>query len=165
MAFFLKFDSHKCFITPDDLQVETVFKRITSKLDSNDEKARACFHWVRANIKYVLEEKGEDKWRYPKDTLDRKYGDCEDQAFLLCSFLHLAKQQYYFAREIQLGNNQFHAFVIVINNPEIGLNYWDTTTDKRPPFSPSVVFEAINRNGIANPLGFVNFIPALLPLR
>ncbi len=38
--------------------------------------------WVKNNIEYKNDTKGQDTWEAPAVTLDRKYGDCEDFAFL-----------------------------------------------------------------------------------
>jgi len=43
-------------------------------------------HWLKENIKYESDN-GRDCWSMPEDTLRKKYGDCEDYAFLNAAFL------------------------------------------------------------------------------
>ncbi|MFH1459785.1 MAG: transglutaminase-like domain-containing protein [Candidatus Omnitrophota bacterium] len=38
-------------------------------------------NWFKKNIEYK-KDKGRDDWAYPDETLQRKYGDCEDLSFL-----------------------------------------------------------------------------------
>lgn len=42
--------------------------------------------WVKKNIRYE-KDKGKDTWAAPQITLKRKYGDCEDYAFLNAAVL------------------------------------------------------------------------------
>jgi hypothetical protein len=44
--------------------------------------------WLRENIKYKKDEGG-DIWASPEETLERKYGDCEDYAFLNAAVLQV----------------------------------------------------------------------------
>jgi len=44
----------------------------------------AAFEWVRENIQY-LEDDGSDDWQSANETLEKRTGDCEDQAILLAS--------------------------------------------------------------------------------
>jgi len=43
-------------------------------------------HWLKENIKYESDN-WRDCWSMPEETLRRKYGDCEDYAFLNAAFL------------------------------------------------------------------------------
>jgi hypothetical protein len=45
--------------------------------------------WLETNIKYKKDE-GQDNWSEPQETLQKKYGDCEDFAFLNAAFLRVA---------------------------------------------------------------------------
>jgi len=45
--------------------------------------------WLEKNIKYK-KDKGQDEWAGPQETLRKKYGDCEDFAFLNAAFLRVA---------------------------------------------------------------------------
>lgn len=44
--------------------------------------------WLRENVGYKRDEYG-DNWAFPEETLDRKYGDCEDFAFFNASVLRV----------------------------------------------------------------------------
>jgi hypothetical protein len=44
--------------------------------------------WLQENIRYER-DKGGDIWALPEETLERKYGDCEDYAFLNAAVLHV----------------------------------------------------------------------------
>ena len=48
--------------------------------------------WLQKNIKY-RSDGGVDVWSIPDETLRKKYGDCEDLAFLNAAFLHVAGYQ------------------------------------------------------------------------
>lgn len=48
--------------------------------------------WLQKNIKYRRDD-GTDVWSLPDETLRRKYGDCEDLAFLNVAFLRVAGYQ------------------------------------------------------------------------
>ena len=44
--------------------------------------------WLKKNVKYRRDDSA-DVWSLPDETLTRKYGDCEDFAFLNAAFLHV----------------------------------------------------------------------------
>ncbi len=44
--------------------------------------------WLPKNVKYK-KDKGPDIWSSPEETLERKYGDCEDYAFLNAAALRI----------------------------------------------------------------------------
>ncbi len=44
--------------------------------------------WLKENVKYRKDDSA-DVWSLPDETLTRKYGDCEDFAFLNAAFLHV----------------------------------------------------------------------------
>lgn len=141
------------------------FDVITRNISKNPiDQGLACYNWIKSKIAYKQEKNDGDEWQLPSLTLRKQSGDCEDHAFLLTSFLLIANLKPYFCRGYELGSSQFHAFVVVVNAPRTGLNYWDTTTERDPNFPPYIIFEAINQNGIANRLASLNFIPATLPL-
>jgi len=48
--------------------------------------------WVQKNIRYE-KDKGKDTWAAPQVTLKRKYGDCEDYAFLNAAVLRVLGYQ------------------------------------------------------------------------
>jgi len=82
-----RLDYHK-YITPSDPSVNALAKKITNSSDSDDKKIYDIEQWVQKNIKYVADDKNYGQleyWAYPAETLERKSGDCEDQAFLIHS--------------------------------------------------------------------------------
>lgn len=69
-------------------KVKTLALEITKGARTNDEKALKILNWVRENIPYKTDEKNYGKgefWALPTETLLKKSGDCEDQAFLIHS--------------------------------------------------------------------------------
>jgi len=48
--------------------------------------------WLKENIKYKRDNKG-DYWSTPEETLQKRYGDCEDYAFLNVAVLQLLGYQ------------------------------------------------------------------------
>lgn len=48
--------------------------------------------WLQENMEYRSDD-GADLWSLPDETLRKKYGDCEDLAFLNATFLHVAGYQ------------------------------------------------------------------------
>jgi len=48
--------------------------------------------WLQKNIQYK-KDKGPDTWSAPEETLHKKYGDCEDLAFLNAAFLRVGGYQ------------------------------------------------------------------------
>lgn len=161
--FFLKYNNHTSFLTLADRDIVRTFSLITGLEGTPLEKAKLCFEWIKKHIAVVVERKGEDQWQMPSETLKKRSGDCEDHAFLLTSFLLLSGVDAYFCRGWNIGAQEFHAFTVVVNQPKLGLNYWDTLQDVKG-ITVLLVFEAINQNGIANPLGWINFLPTFLPL-
>jgi predicted transglutaminase-like cysteine proteinase len=53
---------------------------------------RGYEQWLQKNIKYRSDD-GVDVWSLPDETLRKKYGDCEDLAFLNAAFLHVVGYQ------------------------------------------------------------------------
>lgn len=52
---------------------------------------QSSLDWVAANITYKSEEK--DFWKFPNETLDDGFGDCEDGAILLACLLLARKME------------------------------------------------------------------------
>lgn len=161
--FFVENHKHASLLMTEDSNVVKYFKSITKGYITTSEKMVACYNWVKDNINFVSEQQKKDVWQTPTETLKLKRGDCEDHALLLTTFFLLAESNAFFARGYFIGSGGYHAFVLTLNEPKFGLNYWDSTEQ----FSPTplmVLLEIINQNGIVNPLGFANFIPTFLPL-
>lgn len=77
--------SVKDFIRPQ----ETSYLIKTLQLDnlSLRQKTEKIHSYVCKNFLFTPDEEGEDLWQYPKETIKRGKGDCEDMAFLLASML------------------------------------------------------------------------------
>jgi hypothetical protein len=69
------------YIQPENTAVQLV----AGQLGSVEE----CYYWVAQNIKYVPDYSlgAAEYWLYPSQTIQRKKGDCEDFAILLCSLI------------------------------------------------------------------------------
>ncbi len=48
--------------------------------------------WLKKNIRYQSDQQ-KDEWSFAEETLSRKYGDCEDFAFLNAAVLHVLGYQ------------------------------------------------------------------------
>jgi len=69
------------FIQPDCPTIQ----QLASQLDSIED----AYYWVAQNIFYVPDSSlgSSEVWLYPSQTIQRKKGDCEDFAILLCSLI------------------------------------------------------------------------------
>jgi hypothetical protein len=76
------------YITPHNPVVCSLAGKITNHSDSNDQKMFKIEQWVQEHIEYKtdIQNYGQlERWAYPVETLNKKSGDCEDQAFLIHS--------------------------------------------------------------------------------
>ncbi len=69
------------YIQPEN----TAVQQLAGQLGS----VERCYYWVAQNIKYVPDYSlgSAEYWQYPNQTIQRKKGDCEDFAILLCSLI------------------------------------------------------------------------------
>lgn len=69
------------YIQPEN----TVVQQLAGQLGAVED----CYYWVAQNIKYVPDYSlgSAEYWLYPSQTIQRKRGDCEDFAILLCSLI------------------------------------------------------------------------------
>jgi len=155
---------HRKYITLDDPTVVKTFNQITKGLTTKEEKAYACFEWIKQNVRFQPETKREDVWLYPAETIKRKNGDCEDHALLLTTFLRLAGVNCWFSR--YFTPFRIHAFVDVqlggLLTNRYFWQYWDTT-DTLDPFPPVIQIEKVNEKGILGLQIFNNLIPFPIP--
>ena len=93
----------RVLITVDDPVVRAKVEEVTRLSRTTEEKQQAIFEYVRKEIEYVTEGNPK-KWEYPKSFLQYKFefwqlpretiewrkGDCEDQAILLCTMMRIA---------------------------------------------------------------------------
>lgn len=73
-------------LAPADERIRNVI--LLNKIASLDD----YILWLKANIRYKKDKKL-DIWSHPEETLERKYGDCEDLAFLNKRFLAILNYQ------------------------------------------------------------------------
>lgn len=76
------------YITPSNPEIINLAMSIVNRGDSNDTKMFKIEQWVQEHIEYKtdIENYGQlERWAYPIETLSKKSGDCEDQAFLIHS--------------------------------------------------------------------------------
>ncbi|UCH30991.1 MAG: transglutaminase domain-containing protein [Candidatus Bathyarchaeota archaeon] len=115
----------RLFITPQEISVKSTYQEIMSGsifvhwIEIRD--------WVGSNIEYIEDYNtyGVDKfWQLGKETLERRTGDCEDFAILLCSMLRAdgwsTEDVYVVIGENEVG--EYHAWVKV-RIPYLGLWY------------------------------------------
>lgn len=90
------------FISQLDNTKEALLKHLSDSLTAGianpQDKAKAIYQWVQANIKYVAFEDGLEGFipRRAADVCTRRYGDCKDMASILTSLLQLAGFNAYF---------------------------------------------------------------------
>lgn len=83
-------------LTIDKIKTDKAIEEKTQALikdrNTQEEKARAIYHWVASKIRYVGVEYGEAGFEPHRATeiFRNKYGDCKDQAMLLISMLRYA---------------------------------------------------------------------------
>ncbi len=76
---------------------------------NNIENIENYVAWAASNLKYVPDH-DRDKWAYPLRTIEKKYGDCEDLAFLHAAVLDHFK---YKPRVLAFGKGkQAHVFTV-----------------------------------------------------
>jgi predicted transglutaminase-like cysteine proteinase len=103
-------DHVRFYVTPIDPYVQT-------QLTTTGKDLNMIYNWVGDNIQYESDidiHGKEEYWQFPYETLELKSGDCEDQAFLLCSLIRASGEP---AEDtfVALGiiNSKGHAWVIV----------------------------------------------------
>lgn len=83
-------------LTIDKIKTDKAIEEKTQALikdeNTQEEKARAVYHWVASKIRYVGVEYGEAGFEphYATEIFKNKYGDCKDQVMLLISMLGYA---------------------------------------------------------------------------
>lgn len=114
------------WITPGDReQIRSILKEMklpAVRTPGNfDKRARIVWSWVVDHIRYVCdpeEQKLQDYWQFPAETLAVRKGDCEDCAFLLASLLLGSGISSYCVRvaigtvDIQNKPSEYHAWVM-----------------------------------------------------
>ena len=75
-----------------DKAIEEKTQELIKDKNTQEEKAKAIYHWVASKIRYVGVEYGEAGFEphYATEIFKNKYGDCKDQTMLLISMLRYA---------------------------------------------------------------------------
>lgn len=75
-----------------DKAIEEKTQGLIEDKNTQEEKAKAIYHWVASKIRYVGVEYGEAGFEphYATEIFKNKYGDCKDQSMLLISMLRYA---------------------------------------------------------------------------
>ena len=135
-------DHVRFYITPNNPTIQTHL--LTTGDDLN-----TIYTWVGENIQYKFDQDIYGKmeyWQLPDETLSLKTGDCEDQAFLLCSLLRASgiKAEDIF---VALGSveNQGHAWVII--RTQIGWRTLEPTAEGIVDRIVTDIFEFLNIQG------------------
>jgi hypothetical protein len=103
---------YKAYVTPNDPTVQSTLSYILANKPLYRTEFGAIQEWASSNITYVRDD-GE-YWQTPKETIERKKGDCEDFSTLLCSLLRargIPADQVYVAVGVDSEGN-WHAFLI-----------------------------------------------------
>jgi len=70
-------------------EIKKEVRELTKGKETQEDKARAIYHWVASNVRYVAIEYGQAGFE-PHSAIEifrNKYGDCKDQAMLLIAML------------------------------------------------------------------------------
>jgi hypothetical protein len=72
-----------------DTAVQHLAATLTADLNSDREKAKAIFHWVQQEVRYIAFEEGLGGFvpREPGAVCQRRYGDCKDMATLCVALM------------------------------------------------------------------------------
>jgi hypothetical protein len=73
-------------------ELSHIVDSLTSKVSTDEQKARSIYSWVQKNIKYVAFEKGMEGF-IPRDAslvCKRRFGDCKDMSSILTVMLNAA---------------------------------------------------------------------------
>ena len=142
------------FITPGNLEIGSLYDEITKGVTNQEEKIKACWHWVASKVKYKSFIKGKlqienrvsvqhDLWCDPSTVARIKIGNCANKAFLLTSLLRNelpSSQVYCVLGNLHNGHAGGHAWVeCKLNN----INYIVEST--RPDVHPLVLAAATPR--------------------
>ena len=96
----------KLYITPNDPKIVELKDEILNNKPFWRSNWQAFCDWINSEITY--EPDSGEYWKLPRETLEQKTGDCEDQAILLCSLLRA------------VGYDRDSAFVILGRCDDVG---------------------------------------------
>jgi len=107
---------------------------ITSEVDTDEEKLRRLYNWVRDRVRYIAVEIGIGGYQpHPaKEVLKKRYGDCKDMVTLLASM----------ARAVGI-----EAYTVLVSTHQNGVP--DTTLPSPYQFNHAITFSPdVGENGI-----------------
>jgi len=147
------------FITPDALEVQELYKKLTEGMDNSIDKITACWKWVASQVKYVEFVRGKlwignkisvqnDLWSPPETTINTRIGNCAVKSFLLTSLLRneLSPEQVYCALgNLYNGKPGGHAWPVVRLGGEEYI--MESTAPTAPPMVPASIakrYEAVH---------------------
>ena len=96
----------KSFITPNNYVLKKLLGSKRLKGKTEEETIHNCMRWVHKNIRYTDDLRLDgfnEHWKFSEETIDDRYGDCEDHTILLISLLYAAGVPSYKLRGV-LGN-------------------------------------------------------------
>lgn len=136
------------WITPDSLEVQSLYQHLTEGVIGSRDKIIACWNWVASQVKYVKFVKGklwingkasvqDDLWTLPETTIRTQVGNCAVKSFLLTSLLRnqLSAEEVYCALgNLYNGKPGGHAWINL--NLDDGEFYMESTMPTAPPLVP-----------------------------
>jgi len=139
------------FITPDALEVKTLYDKITKNRDTVEGRIDACHAWVASQVKYkqfisgTIEIEGKksrqtDLWMNPSMVILTQVGNCANKSFLLASLLRNTlppTQVHTVLGNLYNGKPGGHAWV------EVRLNERDYVSETTRPDVPALVMASI----------------------
>ncbi len=106
----------KALVNRDDLTIQSLaseFRVEPYKFDNHYfQAAEKSYNYLVENIEYIDLDLNISYWLSPKDIVEEKVGDDEDQAVFLCSLLYALGDEKAEVVIAELENNEPHAFVI-----------------------------------------------------
>lgn len=139
------------FITPNALEVRSLYEEIIKGIENPLDRITACWEWVASRVKYVKFVRGKltingktswqnDYWQMPEMTTRTRVGNCAVKSFLLTSLLRneLSPDQVYCTLgNLYNGKPGGHAWVSLNLD---GQKYtMESTTPTAPPLVPADV--------------------------
>ena len=146
------------FITPDAMEVQTLFAEITDGVYGQTEKITACWEWVTSQVQYVRFVKGKlwiagkvsvqnDLWTMPETTINTRVGNCAVKSFLLASLIRnelLAEQVYCVLGNLYNGKPGGHAWVGLRLDDDYIMESTQPNVPPLVPVSATQRYEAIH---------------------
>jgi len=147
------------FITPDSLEVQSLYNSLTEGIGNSVDRIKACWGWVASQVKYVESVRGRlwignklsvqnDLWSLPETTINTKLGNCAVKSFLLASLIRneLPPDQVYCTLgNLYNGKPGGHAWISLnIEGQEFVM---ESTTPTAPPMVPASMakrYEAVH---------------------